>query len=947
MTQVILGSNITAADYNNLQTSLSNLIGTGNADPTYGYGQTVSSSPVQSGDLVSHYDWANLKTDILRLARHQGVTTDPTIVSLPVINLNGEIDTNDVNKFNNVIPVLTSNRFANAAYSIESLSPDISSSRTTSWGTNSLPVVRHSFALTFPDSNSARYFFNSGGAINFKASRDGGSTTTQNADWTSILSSFSTGSNSVIFNYNSCTASSGQNSNIGWYNLTSTPQMVFKKSGNGGETGGGKYSSNDYHINMSCDVTNNTTGTGRILYVTVYFSDAHAGASDFVDGTLTSTVYITRASGNDVSVVGPIGINTETLDVGTNPTKVSTSITLVASPTSLAPGSSTTLTATIYPSSGVTGTITFKDRGVTIGTQAVSGSTASYTYTSMTAGSHSIVAIYGGDSTYNISTSLPVTVSVARLSSSVALATSNSTPTYGGSPITLTATMTPSAATGTVSFYDGSTDIGDQTLSAGVAALTTSVLTGGSHPNVTAVYQGDSVYLASTSSASTITVSKSTITAQLQASSNSFTQGTNITLTLTLGQTDATGTVTFYDHDDNITIGTATVTGETAVISTSNFNGGTKTNINAIYNGDNNYLSQTSNSISLTIAPKTTSVTIATSNSTVAYSSAVTLIATINYIGTDHVPTGTVTFKDGNTVIATGAVGTGTIRTASISTSTLSVGNHTNITATYNGDANNAAATSAPTSVTVNRATTSVAMTSSVTTPKYGQTVTLVSTVTPGVATGSITFYDGTSALGLGNITNGIVSFATSALSIATHSITAVYSGDVNYASSTSTINTIVVHTPVPQVPTTTFLVSNYAYHFGGCYGTGYNDLYCEIDPTNGIRLSITGAAADYTVADPGYAGQWSPNGHTTVTNPSTTGIYTQKTMCPAANFFAATYDSGWISFYAEGRDNLAFKVKSSWNGTTYTINVYGDCKGGGNGGSLISGPIAIPVTTL
>jgi len=932
---VTLGSQIAATDYNSLQSSVSNILGNTSSDPTYGYGQGVTSAPVSSGNLITHTEWANLKTDILKIAGHQGTSTDPTVIGLPSITLNKEIDTADVNVFANVIPVITSNRYVSAQSSQETLTPDISSTRTASWGNPAVPVVTHAFTLTFPDSNSARYFFNAGGTINFKASRTGGSTSPQNTDWSDILSAFS-GSNSVIFNYNSCTAVSGQNSSIGWYQLTSTPQTVYKKSGNGGESGGGVYASNDYHINMSCDVTNNGTGTGKILYVTVYFSDTHTGGSDIVDGTLSSNIFITRPSGANVSVVGPTGVNTVTLDTGTVPSKVATSLTLAASPSSLSPGASTTLTATVNPSYA-TGTITFKDNGSTIGSPAtITGGVATYTYNSVPAGSHSIIAVYSGDGTYNISSSLPTVVSVAQLSSSVSLASSSSTPSYGTS-ITLTATMTPSAATGTVSFYDGSTDIGDQTLLTGVARLTTSALTGGPHPNITAVYQGDTTYKTSTSSPVTVTVSKSSITALLAASSSSFTQGTNITLTLTLGETDATGSVTFYDHDDNTNLGTAAVQAGTgiATLSTSNFNGGTKTNITAVYSGDNNYLTQTSNAISLVVAPKTTSVTIATSNASVAYGTAITFTATVSYVGTDHQPTGTVTFKDGATTIATGTVGNGTICTASISTSTLSVGTH-NITATYNGDANNAAATSTATNVVISRATTSTTMAASLTTPKQGTPVTFTATITPSVATGSVVFYDGTTSLGSGSVSNGSVSFATSALSVAAHSITAAYSGDVNYNSSTSAISTVTVHTPVPQVPTISFIISPYSYHFGGCYGTGWNDLYCEIDPTNGLYFSINGAAADYTVASPGYTGYWSPNGHTTVANPTTVSGVMKHQMVSAANFFAASHDSGWISFYSAGRDNLAFRAVTTWDGTTYTVKCYGDCKGGGNGGQLV-----------
>jgi len=57
-----------------------------------------------------------------------------------------------------------------------------------------------------------------------------------------------------------------------------------------------------------------------------------------------------------------------------------------------------------------------------------------------------------------------------------------------------------------------------------------------------------------------------------------------------------------------------------------------------------------------------------------------------------------------------------------------------------------------------------------------------------GTPTGSVTFYDNTSgaALGSANLIGGVASYTTPALAGGTHSITAIYSGDFNFASVTS-----------------------------------------------------------------------------------------------------------------------------------------------------------------
>lgn len=84
-----------------------------------------------------------------------------------------------------------------------------------------------------------------------------------------------------------------------------------------------------------------------------------------------------------------------------------------------------------------------------------------------------------------------------------------------------------------------------------------------------------------------------------------------------------------------------------------------------------------------------------------------------------------------------------------------------------------------------------------------GQTVTLTADVTSkssGTITGTVTFFDGGTSLGSGPLVSGEATLATSALTLGSHSITAVYSGDGNFGGSTSTVLTevIAVSNPVP-----------------------------------------------------------------------------------------------------------------------------------------------------
>jgi hypothetical protein len=146
-------------------------------------------------------------------------------------------------------------------------------------------------------------------------------------------------------------------------------------------------------------------------------------------------------------------------------------------------------------------------------------------------------------------------------------------------------------------------------------------------------------------------------------------------------------------------------------------------------------------------------------------------------------PTGTVTFKNGATVLATHTLSGGK---TTFATTALTLGSHT-ISATYNGATYFSGSTASLTEVIENSSTTTLA--SSLNPSDFGQSVTFTATIThsgTGTPTGTVTFKNGTVVLGSGTVSGGKVTLSTSALTVATHSITAVYSGDSNFTGSTS-----------------------------------------------------------------------------------------------------------------------------------------------------------------
>jgi len=150
-------------------------------------------------------------------------------------------------------------------------------------------------------------------------------------------------------------------------------------------------------------------------------------------------------------------------------------------------------------------------------------------------------------------------------------------------------------------------------------------------------------------------------------------------------------------------------------------------------------------------------------------------------------PTGTVTFYDSAAALGTGTVDASGV--ATLTTSALVGGSHA-ITATYGGDANHAGGSSAALTQIVNVAATTTALASSVDPSVFGEPVTftaLVTSAATGTTTGTVTFVDGATVLGTSAVNGGAATFTTSSLSVATHPISAVYSGDSSYGASTST----------------------------------------------------------------------------------------------------------------------------------------------------------------
>jgi len=147
--------------------------------------------------------------------------------------------------------------------------------------------------------------------------------------------------------------------------------------------------------------------------------------------------------------------------------------------------------------------------------------------------------------------------------------------------------------------------------------------------------------------------------------------------------------------------------------------------------------------------------------------------------------TGTVNFLEGTTVLGSGTLDQNS--QATFATSSLTTGTHS-VTASYSGDSTNAPSVSAAVDQVVQQSSTTINLSSNLNPSSYGQAVTFTAAISSGGATptGTVTFYDGTDAIGTGTISSGSATFTTSSLGAGTHSISASYAGDSNIGAGTS-----------------------------------------------------------------------------------------------------------------------------------------------------------------
>ncbi len=498
-------------------------------------------------------------------------------------------------------------------------------------------------------------------------------------------------------------------------------------------------------------------------------SAAYGGDTNFTASTSPAVTQVVSQAGSTTTTLSNL-----------NPSTYGQNVTFTATVAATAPGAGTP-----------TGTVQFLDGATSLGTITLAGGKANLSIATLTGGSHSITAVYSGDTNFSGSTS-PALTQVVNTAPTTTVVVSSVNPSIQGQSVTFTATVSPSVATGSLQFNVDGVLGSAVNLVSGQATLVTTTLAVGSHP-VFVVYGGDTNYAGSTSGTVTQVVGPSLRPTNTVVTSNrtpSSNYGQNITFTATVtpvtGTGVPTGTVQFSIDGANVGGAIALVAGG-ATFATATLPAGSH-NIIATYSGSTVFAGGGS-ATCVQVVNKLNSATTITSNrnpasilgQSVTFTARVTPLAAIGSVqfSIDGVPTGA--------PVPLNATGR-----ATLTTTTLTVGPHS-IGAAFVPSTVNYNTSSATFSATVNKANSRTVVTTSGSPALQGTIVTFIATISAvapgtGVPTGTVQFRIDGANVGSASTLNvsGQATYSTSTLTVGRHTVSAVYGGDAGFNTSTS-----------------------------------------------------------------------------------------------------------------------------------------------------------------
>ena len=370
----VVGTNVTAANYNTIQSKIDDVLGAGDGAQN-GYGRTLTSSAKTSGDTIAAQDMLDLYTDLVKARTHQ---TNPvtwtnaveppdadenvgasaadvgndTPIDITALTfgieyqiLSTDLDPNNTSDFtligasaNEVGIKFTatgpgtgsgqaklSPTSANAEEDLAegyldfeaaadeivadinvhdatnfSITTKLSDTRTSQWGGGDYAQpgtkITHEAEITWSNADERRYFFNTGGQIQFNADLIGAVTANSKDDnWNTILANMGTisfGKNAVTSNGSSPGTSASFGNYYASWGLTSSSNQVtiFTKNGSG------LYADIKYQITAWEEAAGNAS-TPSTLRFRIEFQD-----NDFSSGPTDVDEYVTNDITSNVSV---------------------------------------------------------------------------------------------------------------------------------------------------------------------------------------------------------------------------------------------------------------------------------------------------------------------------------------------------------------------------------------------------------------------------------------------------------------------------------------------------------------------------------------------------------------------------------------------------------------------------------------------------------------------
>ncbi len=466
-----------------------------------------------------------------------------------------------------------------------------------------------------------------------------------------------------------------------------------------------------------------------------------AGQLHVLSGTGTCSVTATRAADANYNATTSVPFS-----VTVNKAAQATLTVNASSPAAY--GSVQTLTTS---GGGGLGAVTYSDGAST----ACSVSTDQLTITAGT-GTCSVTATKAADANYTATTSAAEPVIVQKAAQATLAITGPATRTYGDAPFG--PTTTGGSGTGALTFTSSTPSVCTASASASVTIVAAGTCT------ITATRAADANYSATTSAPFPVTVNKADQATLTVTGPASATYGA-ADATITTSGGSGSGAVTF---DEGASTACSIVSGKLHVVS------GTGTcSVTATKAADANYNATTSAAFSVTVQKADQ--------------------ATLTAVAVSPAPFGSV-----QTLTTTGGSGLGAVTysvgastACSVSTDQLTITSSTgtcSVTATKAADGNYNARTSAALSVTVIKASTTLALASDDAASVYGQTVTFTATVAPaapgaGTPDGAVQFrVNGQNAGDVVPLVGGTATFSTSLLTVnrpdsvpGPHEITALY----------------------------------------------------------------------------------------------------------------------------------------------------------------------------